>query len=469
MLQRKGGNGVEACQEVSRVNVSCARSGNSTTAASPMGESKQGFFDMVHPVAPVSTGSRCTPSIRTTRESATASNVMATTNASSNDLSYHLNDARGADCRPYTKGYELYETSCPPSPDDCMMWGQQAKACDRREALRNEQENKIAQELNESLNRIGNGIAIQRPLTLSPHCWQSAKESNVQLPGYSQHHEQSGGHSPDCTLDTDSNLISSSSEKMCSQPGHRQTDTTASSLTESNSFPSIQSMIESSAASSVSADGGWPVAAESPNRVMTANTANLDGFLNGNCSGAEDNLSSQKHHLSTRGRNIHPPPAQPIPPSIPLPIISAYSTSMHSKSDEDDGDDEALCLNLRATNRCRRQNSIDQLHRSKTIAVGPQHQHHKRPVRNASIRVKPSGTQQDRISAKEGSKEQAQKRRSRVVYSPRRGSRSNTADSSTGTETTAGAELMPTKDRQHDKRGTRYRENTEQKRYRETE
>lgn len=469
MLQRKGGNGVEACQEVSRVNVSCARSGNSTAATSPMGESEQGYFDTVYPAAPVSTGSRCTPSIRTISESTTTFNIMATTSASSNALSYHPSDARGADRRRYTRGYELYDTSCPPSPDDYTMWGQQVKACDRREALRKEQENEMAQELNESLNRVGNGIAIQRPLALSPHCWQPEKESIVQLPSYSQHHEQSEGHSPDCTPDTDGNLISSSSEKMRSQQVHRHTDTAASSLTESNSFPSIQSMIESSAASSVSADGGWPVAAESTNRVMTVTSANLDGFLNGNCSGAEDNMTPHKHYLSTRDRNIHPPPAQPIPQSIPLPIVSAYSTSMHSKSDEDDGDDEALCLNLRATTRCRGQNSIDQLNRSKTIAVGSQHQHHKRPVRNASIRIKPSGTQQEGISVKEGSKEQAQKRRSGVVYSPRWGSRSNTADSSTGTETTAGTELMPAKDRQHEKRGARYRENTEQKRYRETE
>ena len=458
MLRRKGSNGVEACPEVSRVNASCVRSGSSTAATSPVGHSRQGYFDVVRLAAPVATITRFTSSSRTNMEGSTAitANTITSPGTSSNHLSYHPNDTRRADHRRFAGGYESYDTSCPPSPDDYMMWDQQAKAIDQREVLCKEPEEKIAQELMDGLKHIEKGITLQRSLPPSPHCLQPDKQHNAQLPTCSRPSES---HSTSCTSDVDGNL-------MCSQPGHRQTDTTTSSLTESNSFPSIQSMIESSAASSVSADGGWPKSPKSSTRTMTVTTGvNLDSLLNGNSSDAEDDINQQEHHTSTRRSSIYPPLAQPIPPSIPLPLVSAYSTSMHSKSDEDDGDDEALCLNLGATNRCRSHNLIDPLNRPKTTAIGFQ-RHYKRTISSSSIRTKASETDREGAFTKEESKKRAQRKKSGVVCSPRRRSRSNTASSSVGMDE---SELTPRNDRQHHRREALSRENNERARCQERE
>ena len=470
MLRRKGSNGVEACPAVSRVNAS-VKSGNSTAATSPMGESIQGYFDMVCPVAPIATGSRFTSSTPLIREGATtittASTVAMSTSASSNDLSYYPSDVREADHRHLAEGYEFYDTSCPPSPDDYIMWDRQAKARGRRESLRMENEQKMAQELTESLKQVGQEVTIQCALAPSLHGWQLNQHPNTPLSSYNQH-QRPESHSTDCISDADDNLITSSSEEK--MPGHRHTDTTTSSLTESNSFPSIQSMMESSAASSVSAEGGWLLAPKcSATAVTVTNSVNL-GFLNGNYSDTEDLdlLISHKHHTPTGSSSIHPPLAKPIPRSTPLPLVSAYSTSLQSKADEDDGDDEALCLNLGATNRCKSQNSIDRLNRSKTIAVGLQDQHYKHAISTGSIKFKASETDHGGTVTKEGGKERAQ-RRSGVVCNQRRRSRSSIASSSVGSQATAESEHTPGKDRQYDRRGARYRELKERERFRERE
>lgn len=490
MLRKKRSNGIEASPVVSRVNaMGTVRSGNSTAAVSPIGDSGDGYFDMelASPTdgflplgTSTTTGSSLTTSTITTsnvNNTANATTAATSTSGSSNALQncYSPDRVRLDDLerKDWAEGLMLLETSCPPSPDDYIMWDRQSKARARRDAARKEQEEEVARRLTESLRLVDNGVAGQRtdtpvisPVPLQP-LWQPAqhKTSTAQP------------HSHNITSATDSLITSSSEEKMYSQRGHRHTDTTTSSLTESTSFPSIPSMMDSSAASSVSADAGWPSAKNVIRPATVIGGVNRDSgvysLMNGNGSVAvviEDDVTSlapQHQPCSPIATNI----AHLIPPlPAPTALNPAYHHScIHSKSDEDDdGDDEALFLDLGTSNRRKSQNISEPLTRSKTIAVGVlQHQHHKRAVSSTSVRSRASETERDRGAVKDGGKERTRRRRSSKsggATSSRGRSRSNTASSTVGTASATEGGPTQAKDKRTERREARHREKAERER-----
>lgn len=450
MLRRKRSSGVEASPVVSRVNaVGTVRSGTSTAAASPIYESGDGYFNMelltpaevMPPLRTRAAISTITTSRATTAYTTTtpATSTSASSNALGDFESRDPVDAAEAERMQWSKALSLHDTSCPPSPDDFIMWGRQPNAHGRREVAPKEQDEEMARKLAESLRRVGNGIGTDScavPLVPPQHLWQPSQQSPVKPSSapasYNQHPQQHPA------LDVNGRLATSSSEeKLYLKRGHRHTDTGTSSLTESTSFPSIQSMMDSSAASSVSADAGWPQAAKLITRPVTVSASvNRDNGIyshkNGNGSVSvlvEDGMTTaQQQRLST---NAHAAPPQTTPPTL----NSAYSY-IHSKSEEDDGDDEALFLDLGTSNRRKCQALGESSRRSKSIAVGVlQHQHHKRAVSSTSGRSKTSEVDREKGTSMDGAKERMRRRRSSKSggFSGQRGrSRSNTTGSAIG-------------------------------------
>jgi len=477
MLRRKRSSGVEASPVVSRVNaMGTVRSGTSTTAASPIYESGDGYFDIElltsADVMPPLTTAATTSTITTSRATTTAyTTTTAATSTSASSTALHDfgsgDPVIEAERMQWSKGLNLHDTSCPPSPDDYIMWERQAKARERREAARKEQ-GEMARKLAESLQRIGNdGIDTSAVPPIPPqHLWQSVRHPGVKPLKYSSHNQQPQ-QPQNFAPEVNGRLVTSSSEERLNpKRGHRHTDTATSSLTESNSFPSIQSMMDSSAASSVSVDAGWPAAAKKITRPVTVPASvNRDSGVyslnNGNGSIAvlvEDDMATaapqQQHRISTASTIAHL-----APPHASLSTSNtAYHSYIHGKSDEDDdGDDEALFLDLGTSNRRKSQALGESPRRPKSIAVGVlQHQHHKRAVSSTSARSKASETDREKGTSMDGTKERARRRRSR----------SNTASSAIGG---GGAGSASEGRRDRDKRGERKEVRNKEKAQRERE
>ncbi|KAF8418611.1 hypothetical protein EV426DRAFT_318322 [Tirmania nivea] len=438
MLRRKRSSGAEASPVVSRVNaMGTVRSGTSTAAASPIYENGDGYFDIelltpadvTLPLRTAATTSTITTS-RATTTAYTTTTAATSTSASSTALhdfgSRDFVDTTKHERMQWSKGLNLHDTSCPPSPDDYIMWERQAKVRERREAARKEQDEEMARKLAESLQRIENDIDtnISTVPPIHPqHLWQSGVKPST----FSSYNQQQ-----DLALDVNGRLVTSSSEeKLYPKRGHRHTETATSSLTESTSFPSIQSMMDSSTASSVSADASWPAVAKKITRPVSVRAGvNRDSGVyclkNGNGSISvlvEDDVTTAAPQQQQR-LSIVSTTAYVAPPQAPLSTLnSTYHSYIHSKSDEDDGDDEALFLDLGTSNRRKSQSLGESPHRSKSIAVGVlQHQHHKRAVSSTSARSKAPETDREKDTSMDITKERMRRRRRR----------SNTASSAIG-------------------------------------
>lgn len=452
MLRRKRSSGVEASPIVSRVNaMGTVRSGASTAPTSPIYESGDGYFDMgrlapvdvMSPFRTAVTTSTITTSHATTTAHTTTTAVRSISASSTTLYDFDSRDpvdTKGTERMQWSKGLNLNDTSCPPSPDDYIMWERQANAHERREVVRKEQGEEMARKLAESLQKIGNGIDTHTSAVPLPphHLWQPDRQSSVKpsaSSGYNQPRQQLQQplqQQQHFAPDVNGRLVTSSSEeKLYPKRGHRHTDTTTSSLTESTSFPSIQSMMDSSTASSVSADAGWPIVVKNTTRpvaVPASASANCDSGVyslkNGNGSiamlvegGMTTAAPQQQQYLST---TAHLAPPQETPSTL----NSVYHSYIHSKSDEDDdGDDEALLLDLGTSSRRKSQALGESPRRSKSATIGVlQHQRHKRAVSSTSGRIKASETDREKGISMDGTKERVRRRRSR----------SNTASSALG-------------------------------------
>ncbi|KAF8430956.1 hypothetical protein BGX38DRAFT_362797 [Terfezia claveryi] len=191
MLRRKRSSGMEATPVVSRVNaMGTVRSCTSTAAASPIYESGDGYFDIevLTPadVMPPLRSAATTSTITTSHATTTAyTTTTAATSTSASSTALHDFDSRDpaieAERMQWSK-LNLHDTSCPPSPDDYIMWERQAKARERREAARREQDEEMARKLAESLQRIGKDINTDTsavpPIPLQ-HLWQPGRQLGV--------------------------------------------------------------------------------------------------------------------------------------------------------------------------------------------------------------------------------------------------------------------------------------------------
>lgn len=481
MLRRKRSSGVEATPVVSRVNaLGTVRSCTSTTAASPIYENGDGYFDIevLTPadVMPPLRSAATTSTITTSRATTTAyTTTTAATSTSASSTALHDFDSRDlaieGERMQWSKKLNLHDTSCPPSPNDSIMWERQAKARERREAARKEQDEEMARKLAESLQRIGNDIDTDNsavPPIPSQHLWQPGRQPAVS-PSTSSCNHQPAEPQHHFAPDVHSRLVTSSSEeRLYPKRGHRHTDTATSSLTESTSLPSIQSMMDSSAASSVSFDAGWPAAAKKITRPVAVPTSvNRDSGIyslkNGNGSIAvlvEDDITTaapQQQRSSIASTTPHL-----APPQATLSTLnSGYHSYIHSKSDEDDdGDDEALFLDLCTSNRRKSQGLSESPRRPKNIAIGVlQHQHHKRAVSATSARSKASDMDREKGTSMDGTNERVRRRRSR----------SNTAGSAIGGGGTGSAsEGRRDRDKRSERKEARDKEKAQRERERAT-
>lgn len=478
MLRRKRSSGVEASPVispvVSRVNaMGTVRSGTSTAAASPIYESGDGYFDIelrtpADVLPPLGTAATTSPITTSPVTTTTTTAAMPTSASSTSPYDFGSRDPVDTERMQWSKGLNLHDTSCPPSPDDYFMWERQAKkARERREAARKEQDEEMARKLAESLQRIRNDIDTDTsavPLTPPQQLWQPGQQPGVKPSASSSCNQQPHQPQQHFAPEVNGRLVASSSEeRLYPKRGHRHTDTTTSSLTESTSFPSIQSMMDSSAASSVSADAGWPAAAKKITRPVTVpagvnRDSGVYSLKNGNGSIAvsvEGDMTTaapeQQQRLSTTNTSAHLAPPQP---TLSTPN-SAYHNYIHSKSEEDDGDDEALFLDLGTSNRRKSQALGESPRRPKSIVVGVQH--HKRAVSSTSARSKASATDREKGTSLDGSKDRARRQRSR----------SNTANSAIGSGGTgSAAEGRRDRDKWSERKEARNKEKAQRERER---